>query len=157
MDRLKQEERSALMKRVRRSDTAPELKIRKALHRQGLRYVIGDKRLPGSPDLVFPRHRSVVFVHGCFWHGHECRQGRAPSTKQEFWIPKIEGNKHRDERKRVLLEALGWRVLTVWECEFKKLGDESLAIFASELKACITADGPGNVGCCRFRRHLVKV
>lgn len=139
MDRLTQEERSALMKRVKRSDTAPELKLRKALHREGLRYVIGDKRLPGSPDLSFPKHRAVVFVHGCFWHGHDCRQGRAPSTKQEFWIPKIEGNRRRDERKRAQLEALGWQVITVWECEFKRLSGEDLRLFAADLRGLITA------------------
>lgn len=137
MDRLTKDERSALMKRVRRSGTAPELKLRKALHRQGLRYLIGDKRLPGSPDLVFPKHRAVVFVHGCFWHGHECRQGRAPSTKQEFWIPKIEDNKRRDERKQAQLHALGWRVFTVWECQIKPLNGAPLAAFAFELSAAI--------------------
>ena len=126
------------MKRVRRSDTAPELKLRKALHRQGLRYVIGDKRLPGSPDIVLPKHRAVVFVHGCFWHGHDCRQGRAPSTKQEFWGPKIEGNRRRDESKRAQLEELGWRVFTVWECEFKRLDALAIAGFASALKEQIT-------------------
>lgn len=137
MDRLTKYERSALMKRVRRSGTVPELKLRKALHRQGLRYLICDKRLPGSPDLVFPKHRAVVFVHGCFWHGHECRQGRAPSTKQEFWIPKIKDNKRRDERKQAQLQALGWRVFTVWECQIKPLDGAQLAAFAFELSAAI--------------------
>lgn len=108
MDRLSKEERSALMKKVRCSDTAPDLKLRKALHRAGLRYVIGDKRLPGTPDLVFPRHHAALFIHGCFWHGHDCRQGRVPSTNQGFWIPKIKGNKRRDERKQAQLQEVGW-------------------------------------------------
>lgn len=133
MDTLSKEQRSALMKRVRRSDTAPELKLRRALHRQGLRYLIEDKRLPGSPDLVFPKYRVAIFVHGCFWHGHECRQGRAPSTRREFWVPKLEGNKRRDSRKRAQLEDLGWRVLTIWECEIKALDATSLSAFASDL------------------------
>lgn len=137
MDTLTQEARAALMRRVRRSNTAPELKLRKALHREGLRYRIGDKRLPGSPDLVFPRFRAVVFVHGCFWHGHDCQQGEAPSTRREFWIPKIQGNRQRDERKRAQLTALGWRVFIVWECEFKKLKGTALAEFASKLEDAI--------------------
>jgi DNA mismatch endonuclease (patch repair protein) len=138
-DTLSKEQRSALMKRVRRSDTAPELKLRKALHREGLRYVIGNKRLPGSPDLVFPKHRTVVFVHGCFWHGHECRQGRAPTTRQDFWVPKIEGNQRRDARKQAELEELGWRVITIWECELKRLDKEQLQSFAASLKARVVS------------------
>ena len=122
------------MKKVRRSDTEPEIKLRRALHRQGLRYVIGDKRLPGTPDLVFPKHRTVVFMHGCFWHGHDCRQGKTPSTNQEFWLPKIAANKERDARKRCALIKIGWRVITVWGCEFSKLEGESLASFAAALK-----------------------
>ena len=107
------------MKRVRRSHTKPELTLRKALHRMGLRYVIGDTRLPGTPDLTFPKYRAAVFVHGCFWHGHECRQGRRPSTNLEYWVPKIEANIKRDRRKEQALHDLGWRPLTVWECQLK--------------------------------------
>ena len=80
MDGLTPERRSALMKRVKRSDTKPEITLRKALHKLGFRYIIGDKRLPGTPDLAFPKYKVAVFVHGCFWHGHDCRQGRAPSS-----------------------------------------------------------------------------
>lgn len=138
MDRLSKEARSALMKRVQRSDTAPELKLRMALHRQGLRYVIGDTRLPGSPDIVFPRHRVALFVHGCFWHGHDCRQGRAPGSNQSFWLPKLEANKRRDASKHHQLEELGWRVITVWECELKHLQDAALEGFALALKARIS-------------------
>jgi DNA mismatch endonuclease, patch repair protein len=137
VDPLSKEDRSALMRRVRRTDTAPELKLRKALHRQGLRYVVTDKRLPGSPDLVFPRHRVALFVHGCFWHGHDCRRGRAPGSNQDFWLPKLEGNKQRDEKKQRQLQELGWRVITVWECDLEKLNDPSLAVFCSKLKTRI--------------------
>jgi DNA mismatch endonuclease, patch repair protein len=133
VDRLTKEERSALMKRVRRSDTEPEMKLRKALHRQGLRYVIADKRLPGSPDLVFPKHGTVVFVHGCFWHGHSCRQGSVPSTNQDYWKPKILANRVRDSRKERELAMVGWRVLTVWECEIKRLQGKALDAFATSL------------------------
>lgn len=107
------------MKRVNRSGTLPELTVRKALHRLGLRYVIGSRSLPGTPDLVFPRHKAVVFVHGCFWHGHECRQGRLPSSNIEYWRPKISGNRERDARKEQALIVLGWRVFTVWQCQLK--------------------------------------
>ncbi len=107
------------MKRVRRSDTKPEITLRKALHRLGFRYVIGDQRLPGTPDLVFPKYKAVVFVHGCFWHGHDCRQGRAPSSNVHYWAPKISANRARDARKEQALRDFGWRVVTVWECEIK--------------------------------------
>jgi len=117
MDKLSPERRSALMKRVKQGNTKPEITLRKELHRRGLRYVIGDKRLPGSPDLVFPRFRSVVFVHGCFWHGHECRHGRLPTSNQAYWVPKIAANRERDARKKQALLDLGWRVKIIWECE----------------------------------------
>lgn len=119
MDNLSPERRSDLMKRVRRSDTKPEVTLRKALHRLGFRYVIGDKRLPGTPDLVFPKYKAAVFVHGCFWHGHECRQGRAPSSNVDYWAPKIAANRARDARKEQALRERGWRVFNVWECELK--------------------------------------
>ena len=118
-DTLSKERRSALMKRVKQKHTAPELAVRKALHKQGLRYKIGDSKLPGRPDLSFPRYRAVVFVHGCFWHGHNCRAGRLPTTNTDFWSLKIAGNQKRDMRKEVALQELGWKVLTVWQCELK--------------------------------------
>lgn len=117
MDTLSPELRSALMKRVRRADTKPEMTLRKELHRLGLRYVIGDRRLPGTPDLVFPKYKAVVFVHGCFWHGHACRRGRAPSSNTAYWEPKLRANRQRDSRKERALDDLGWRVFTIWECE----------------------------------------
>jgi DNA mismatch endonuclease (patch repair protein) len=119
MDTLSPERRSALMKRVRRSDTKPEVTLRRELHRLGFRYVIGDKRLPGTPDLAFPKYKAVVFVHGCFWHGHLCRQGREPSSNVDYWAPKIAANRARDARKEQALRDRGWRVFTVWECELK--------------------------------------
>ncbi|MCS4511186.1 very short patch repair endonuclease [Xylophilus ampelinus] len=107
------------MSSIRRSGTKPELILRKALHRRGFRYIIGDKRLPGSPDLVFPKYKAAVFVHGCFWHGHDCRQGQTPATNTEFWGAKVLGNRARDVRKEQALRELGWRVFTVWECDLK--------------------------------------
>ena len=135
MDSLTPERRSALMKRVKRSDTKPELTLRKALHQMGFRYVIGDKRLPGTPDLSFPKLKAAVFVHGCFWHGHHCRQGRAPSSNESYWLPKIEANRARDTRKEQGVRDLGWRVFTVWECELKKARKEqTVAALAANLK-----------------------
>lgn len=122
-DPLSKERRSALMKRVRQKHTAPELIVRMALHKRGLRYKIGDPKLPGRPDLSFPRYRAAVFVHGCFWHGHDCRAGRLPTTNTDFWVAKIEGNRKRDMQKEMALREIGWRVFTVWQCELK--ADES--------------------------------
>ena len=119
-DTLSKERRSALMKRVKQKHTAPEMIARRQLHRRGLRYNIGDRSLPGSPDLSFPRHRAALFVHGCFWHGHDCRLGARPSSNTSYWLPKIEANRLRDARKEQALRDLGWRVLTLWQCEIKR-------------------------------------
>lgn len=107
------------MSRIRQRDTAPEIVVRHGLHRLGLRYRLNVKGLPGRPDLLFPRHGAAVFVHGCFWHSHCCRAGRAPTTNTEYWTPKLEANVMRDRRKAECLRRLGWRVITVWECQLK--------------------------------------
>ena len=107
------------MAAVRRRDTVPEVLVRSHLHRMGLRFRLHDTRLPGSPDIVLRRHNTVVFVHGCFWHGHDCPRGKTPSTRQEFWLPKLIRNRKRDQLQVRSLRALGWRVLVVWECETK--------------------------------------
>lgn len=108
------------MRRVRRENTAPEMVVRRYLHSIGLRYKLHDPGLPGSPDLVFPKRRTVVFVHGCFWHGHDCGHGRVkPKTNAEFWATKLLANRERDDRKRGALLAAGWRVEIVWECEVR--------------------------------------
>jgi DNA mismatch endonuclease, patch repair protein len=107
---------------VRSRDTKPEMRVRRALHAAGLRYRLHDRRLPGSPDLVFPSRRVALFVHGCFWHRHAgCSAARLPKSRLEFWEPKLEGNVSRDQRQREALEATGWTVLVVWECETKDL------------------------------------
>jgi len=106
------------MKRVRREDTAPELAVRRFLHRAGLRYTLHGAHLPGRPDVVLPRRRTVVFVHGCFWHGHDCAHGSVQSkTNAAFWSRKIADNRARDARKADELRAAGWRVEVVWECQ----------------------------------------
>lgn len=107
---------------IRGKDTRPEMILRRGLHARGFRFRLHDRRLPGSPDLVFPGRRAAVFVHGCFWHGHACPLFRLPATRQEFWRKKIEGNAARDEAAEAALLADGWRVLTVWECALKGRG-----------------------------------
>ncbi|MDT4822597.1 Very short patch repair protein [compost metagenome] len=111
-------ERSDRMSRIRGKDTKPELALRKVLHRLGLRYRLHGAELPGKPDLVFPRYRTVVFVHGCFWHRHTgCNIATTPKSNTQFWLAKFEKNVARDARVVAQLEALGWRVIVVWECE----------------------------------------
>lgn len=112
------------MSRIRSKDTQPEMVVRRLLHRLGYRYRLHRSDLPGKPDLVFPSRRAVIFVDGCFWHGHGCSIGRKPKTNRPYWSPKIEGNMLRDARNRRTLRRQGWRVLTVWECATKK-GDFS--------------------------------
>lgn len=101
------------------ADTKPEMQIRRGLHALGYRYRLHVKGFPGKPDLVFPRRRAVIFVHGCFWHGHDCALFRWPATREEFWRKKIAGNIARDRRVTSQLLAQGWRVLDVWECTLK--------------------------------------
>src|SRR3546814_19673560 len=107
------------MAAIKGSHTKPELLIRKALHAAGLRYRLHVKDLPGKPDLVFPRHRAVVFVNGCFWHRHDCHLFKWPATRQDFWREKIGRNVANDEHAIGILTDAGWRVATVWECALK--------------------------------------
>ncbi|WP_244909698.1 very short patch repair endonuclease [Nitrospirillum viridazoti] len=104
------------MSRVRSRNTAPEMVVRRSLHAAGFRFRLHRKGLPGRPDLVLPKYHSVIFVHGCFWHGHECPRGRPPATRTEFWGTKIAGNRTRDAAAKLALHNAGWRVLTIWEC-----------------------------------------
>ncbi|MGC4015783.1 MAG: very short patch repair endonuclease [Luteolibacter sp.] len=117
------EKRSEVMSRIRGSDTRPELIVRALLHRHGYRFTVKgplNRSLPGRPDLVLPKYRTVVFVHGCFWHGHEhCPDFRLPSTRPEWWAAKISGNKARDLRAENALRSLGWHVVTIWACAVK--------------------------------------
>lgn len=109
------------MSHVRSFNSGPELKLRNVLWRQGFRYRINDKRLPGSPDIVLPKYRTVIFVHGCFWHGHQgCKYYTVPKTNTEFWTAKVMRNQQRDQEVWRQLEAKGWYVIVVWECELKK-------------------------------------
>ncbi|WP_374760243.1 very short patch repair endonuclease [Dyadobacter pollutisoli] len=117
MDRLTREQRSALMSKVKSKHTSIELFVRKQLWSAGFRYRLHVKKLPGTPDLVFKGRKKVIFVHGCFWHGHPCR--RLPKTRVAFWEEKIARNVSRDEENIKKLTSLGWSILVVWECELR--------------------------------------
>lgn len=111
--------RSRMMAGIRSKNTKPELLLRKGLHRLGLRFRLHDPRLPGKPDMVFPRHHALIFAHGCFWHGHECHLFRLPASRTEFWQAKIERNRLVDARNCASLVEQGWRVGVVWECAIR--------------------------------------
>jgi DNA mismatch endonuclease (patch repair protein) len=119
VDVVDKKTRSRMMSGIRGKDTQPELIIRKALHREGFRYRLHDKRLPGKPDLVFPKYNAVIFIHGCFWHGHGCHLFKWPKTRKEFWRKKINRNKEVDKRNYKKLKEEGWYILIVWECALK--------------------------------------
>jgi DNA mismatch endonuclease (patch repair protein) len=110
--------RSRIMSRIKGKDTKPEVKVRSLLHRLGYRFRLHRKDLPGTPDIVLPRHKAVIFVHGCFWHRHEgCPRATLPANNAAFWREKLQGNVERDRRHREELRSLGWRVLSIWQCE----------------------------------------
>ena len=124
------------MSKISGKETKPEIIVRKYLFSKGFRYLKNDNRYPGTPDIVLPKYNTVVFVHGCFWHGHNCKKGSLPETRIEFWKNKINGNKERDRKNRKALEENGWNVLTVWECEILNKGDrtERLNKLAQEIR-----------------------
>ncbi len=119
------------MSGIRGVNTKPELVIRKALHRQGFRFRLHAHDVPGRPDLLLPKYRAAIFVHGCFWHGHDCSLFRVPGTRTEFWQAKIDRNRNRDAEVAVQLADQGWRQLSIWECAFRGPGqiglDETIA------------------------------
>lgn len=118
-DVVSPQKRSEMMSGIKGKDTKPEQFIRKALHRQGYRYRLHAKDLPGKPDLVFPKYNAAIFVHGCFWHGHDCHLFRWPQSRIEFWQEKIARNRANDLKAIKALESAGWRVLSLWECAIK--------------------------------------
>ena len=132
-DRLTKEERSELMSHIRSVNTKPEVALRRALWRRRFRYRVNVKSLPGSPDIVLPKHRTVVFVHGCFWHGHKgCKIYHLPQTNTELWRAKVTRNQERDQEVWRQLEAKGWSVVIVWECELVKAKFEGTVERVSE-------------------------
>ena len=130
------EKRSYNMSRIRAKNTKPEILVRKFLFSKGLRYRLHDKRLPGKPDIVLPKYKTTIFVHGCFWHGHEgCKYFVVPKTKTEWWVSKINRNKEIDKISREKLTADGWQVVSVFECELKpQLREETLKKLLKRIK-----------------------
>jgi DNA mismatch endonuclease (patch repair protein) len=121
VDRVSKATRSTIMASVSTHDTGPEIILRKALHALGFRYRTNYAALPGKPDIVFPKLRKVIFVHGCFWHGHACRWGRLPKSRLHYWAPKIAANHARDVRVLRLIKGEGWKALVVWQCQIRNL------------------------------------
>lgn len=123
------------MSKIHGKETKPEALVRKFLFSLGFRYRKNDKRYPGKPDIVLPKYKTIVFIHGCFWHGHSCKKGHVPQSNIGFWQTKLLKNRERDLRNEAALAALGFRVLTVWECELsnKRLREERLARLAEEI------------------------
>jgi len=146
-DTVSEQQRSYMMSRIRGSDTRPEQWVRSALHRAGFRFTLrapNNKKLPGKPDLVLPAHLTVLFVHGCFWHGHEdCLDFRLPKSRVEWWRKKIEGNRARDQRNLLALQALGWRVLVVWTCALR--GKQAQADIGERLALILRASERNNL------------
>ncbi len=136
-DVLTAEQRRLVMSRIKGKDTKPELLIRRGLHGRGLRFRLHGSGLPGRPDLVFPRHRAVLFVHGCFWHGHECPLFRWPTTRADFWGSKIRRNRERDLKTLSALNTGGWRALIIWECALKGKNRKTLPDVLDESEAFI--------------------
>ena len=134
-DILTKEKRSWNMSRIKGKDTKPELLLRSLLHRSGFRFRLHDKKLPGKPDIVLPRYKTVIFVNGCFWHRHSgCRYAYTPKSGQEFWFKKFESTVKRDKEKEEKLKEKGWDVIVVWECELKRNGDEVINKVSSRIK-----------------------
>jgi DNA mismatch endonuclease (patch repair protein) len=143
------EQRSRIMRAVKGRDTAPEMLVRRMAHGMGYRHRLHRKDLPGKPDLVFPSRRKVVFVHGCFWHGHECKRGaRMPKANRDYWQAKIARNRMRDKKNQDSLRNMGWRVLEIWECEAKDT--EALA---AKLRAFLEEMDNSGTATCRRTNH----
>lgn len=131
-----------MMSGIRGANTRPELALRKGLHRRGFRYRLHDKCLPGKPDLVFPKHHAVIFVNGCFWHGHDCHLFKWPKTREDFWKTKISRNKERDAAALAELRAKGWRVGVIWECALKGKTRRLLDDVLDECAAWLSGNQP---------------
>ena len=136
VDKFSKETRSYVMSQVRSQDTKPEKIVRSYLFSKGLRFLKNDKRYPGRPDIVLPKYKTMVFVHGCFWHLHDgCKYAVMPKSNVDFWKNKLYKNKERDERNKKELEKMGWMVITVWECQLKKnKQEETLKRLLTQIK-----------------------
>ena len=142
MDKITPEQRHYTMSRIRGKDTKPEILVRQYLFSEGFRFRKNDKRYPGHPDIVLPKYRTMVFVNGCFWHGHkDCKYYTVPKSNTEFWVSKIKRNQERDRSDREELEKNGWNVITVWECQLeKKVREETLKDLALRIKRFLESE-----------------
>ena len=141
-DPLTRRERSERMARIRSKNTNPELAVRKIVHSLGYRFRLHCPKLPGKPDLVLARHKAIIFVHGCFWHRHpdpHCKLARLPKSGLEFWLPKLNSNRDRDIRNQAELRCMGWKILTVWECELRD-SERLTAVIRAFLKRKVEDD-----------------
>ena len=120
-DIFSSQKRSDIMSKISGKNTKPEILVRKFLFSKGFRYRINVKTLPGKPDIVLPKYKTVIFINGCFWHGHNCKKGKLPSSNIDFWKEKISNNKSRDDKNSDLLVKLGWKVIIIWQCEISKI------------------------------------
>lgn len=132
--------RSRMMSGIRRRDTKLEVALRKALHAHGFRYKVDVRNLPGRPDIVLPKWRAAIFVHGCFWHAHDCGLCRIPTTRPEFWREKLRANAERDRRNQAKLLDAGWRVATIWECTVRGKGADALMRAVDHVERWIGSD-----------------
>ena len=129
------EQRSRNMSAIKSKNTKPEIKVRKVLHSMGYRFRLHSKDLPGSPDIVLPKYKTVIFVHGCFWHRHEnCKYASTPKTRKEFWEAKFRENINRDKKHQENLSSMGWKIIIVWECEIKDKDFDLNRLFKNEIK-----------------------
>lgn len=143
MDIWDKKKRSEVMSKIRSKDTKPELTLRKALFAKGFRYRVNDKKLPGKPDIVLSKYNTVIFLHGCFWHRHEgCKYAYTPKTNTEFWVNKITSNVHRDTINTEKLTALGWNVITIWECEIRHDHKHDITPLVERISAVLSTQIP---------------
>lgn len=144
-DVLTPEQRKLNMSRIRGRDTKPEMLVRRGLHARGLRYRLHDRSLPGRPDLVLRKYHTAVFIHGCFWHAHRCALSKLPTSRQDFWKQKLEGNKARDRKAIELLRSSGWRVVVIWECAIRGAGRDSLDSVLDRIEGFLQDAGQSHI------------
>ncbi|MCY4557696.1 MAG: very short patch repair endonuclease [Chloroflexi bacterium] len=148
MDTRTPQQRRRIMQAVKSKDTKPELIVRRVLHRMGYRYRLHRKDLPGKPDIVFVSRRKAIFVHGCFWHAHDCPKGRLPKSRLDYWQPKLDRNKQRDRTKVEQLRSLGWSVLVIWQCQTADL--EALSFCLQDFVGTRERRSTSSVGCANL-------
>jgi len=141
-DVVSKEVRSRMMSGIKSKNTKPEIMIRRGLHKQGYRYRLHDHQLPGKPDLVFSRHKAIIFVNGCFWHGHDCLLFKWPSSREEFWKTKISRNQDLDSKNIIELQQLNWRIAIIWECALKGKLRLKLEVVIDKCATWIISDVP---------------